>query len=140
MQVNNGLQADILDYHQWKTGERADSASTMFSWFTNPIITAVGYIVPAVLAVKGFTSNWDVLFDTGIFQDVMRVYVFFTIIGVILTTLPFIFYDLTKAKHDKCIEELKARIAEEETQQSSEEDHITDSARETAPENTEQKL
>lgn len=140
MQVNNGLQADILDYHQWKTGERADSASTMFSWFTNPIITAVGYIVPAVLAVKGFTSNWDVLFDTGIFQDVMSVYVFFTIIGVILTTLPFIFYDLTKAKHDKCIEELKARIAEEETQQSGEENYLTDSAPEAATENTEQKL
>lgn len=115
--VNMGLQADILDYHQWKTGKRADSSSTIFTWFTNPIIMVLGYIVPAVLAQKGFTSNWDVLFDTNIFQDVMVVYVLFTIIGVVLTTLPFIFYDLTREKHDRCIVELEERIKVQESAQ-----------------------
>ena len=58
----------------------------------------------------GFTSDWDVLFDSAIFTDVIRIYVFVTMGALVLATLPFFFYDLTRAKHDQCVEELKRRV------------------------------
>ena len=108
--LNMSFNADILDYHQWKTGERADNMSTMFGWFTAPFQTVFGIVIPLLLKYVGFTSDWDVLFDSTIFTDVIRIYVFVTMGALVLATLPFFFYDLTRAKHDKCVEELRRRV------------------------------
>lgn len=109
--INMSLQADILDYHQCQTGERADSMSGIFGWFTTPLTTAVGLAIPFVMKRYGFTSDWDVLFDSTVFDKVMIAYIIAAIAGLILTTLPFIFYNLTRAQHDQCVAELKRRAA-----------------------------
>ena len=72
--VNVGLNADILTYHQWKYGERADSMSGVFDWFLNPVNVAIGYIMPWMLSMIGFTSDWDVLFDSQILNNVFNLY------------------------------------------------------------------
>ena len=109
--LTDGLNADILDYHQWKTGERADNMIGIFSWFTVPLGTALGLISPALLKLMGFTSDWDVLFDSAIFSSVMHTYVYLGVVGLTLATIPFIWYDLTREMHDRCVQE----IAERET-------------------------
>ena len=115
--VNVGLQADILTYHQWKYGERADSMSGVFDWFLNPVNVAIGYIMPWMLSMIGFTSDWDVLFDSQILNNVFSLYTWGSVIGLVLLTVPFIFYDLTKEKHDMCVKELQERVkALEETE------------------------
>ena len=53
------------------------------------------------------------LFDNAIFSGVMHTYVYLGVVGLILSTLPFIFYDLTRAKHDKCVAEIAAREAQD---------------------------
>ncbi len=111
--VNVGLNADILTYHQWKYGERADSMSGVFDWFLNPVNVAIGYIMPWVLSRIGFTSDWDVLYDQEILNNVFSVHTWGSVIGLILLTVPFIFYDLTREKHDQCVKELKERVAQE---------------------------
>ncbi len=108
--VNVGLGADIQDYHQWKYGERADSMSGVFSWFLSPLNLGIGYIMPWLLELMGFTSDWDVLYDSRILNNVFSLYTWGSILGLVLLTVPFIFYDLTREKHDKCIDELKARV------------------------------
>lgn len=108
--VNVGLNADILTYHQWKYGERADSMSGVFDWFLNPINVTIGYIMPWLLSIMGFTSDWDVLFDTQILNNVFNLYTWGSVIGLILLTAPFIFYDLTREKHDMCVRELQERV------------------------------
>ncbi len=108
--VNVGLNADVLTYHQWKYGERADSMSGVFDWFLNPVNVAIGYIMPWLLARVGFTSDWDVLFDSAIINDVFNLYTWGSVIGLVLVTLPFIFYDLTREKHDMCVKELQERV------------------------------
>ena len=35
--IGGGLTADSLDYYQWKNGERCDSISGVFGWFTSQI-------------------------------------------------------------------------------------------------------
>lgn len=120
--LNSGFNADVLDYHQWKTGERADNMMGVFSWFTTPIITVLGLLMPFVLKQFGFTSDWGVLFDSDIFTKVVMTYVVFTIIGLIMSTIPFIFYDLTKNKHAQYVKEIKERVeGVEETTESTEE-------------------
>lgn len=115
--VNVGLNADILTYHQWKYGERADAMAGVFGWFLNPVNVAIGYIMPWMLSMIGFTSDWDVLFDSQILNNVFSLYTWGSVIGLILLTVPFIFYDLTKEKHDMCVKELQERVkAIEETE------------------------
>ena len=108
--VNVGLGADIQDYHQWKYGERADSMAGVFGWFLNPINVVLGFIIPALLAKMGFTSDWDVLFDQTILNNVFNLYTWATIICTVLMVIPFFFYDLTREKHDMCVAELQARL------------------------------
>lgn len=108
--VNVGLNADILTYHQWKYGERADAMAGIFGWFLNPVNVAIGYIMPWLLSMMGFTSDWDVLFDSSILNNVFSLYTWGSVIGLVLLTVPFIFYDLTKEKHDMCVRELKERV------------------------------
>lgn len=108
--VNVGLNADILTYHQWKYGERADAMAGIFGWFLNPVNVAIGYIMPWLLSMMGFTSDWDVLFDSTILNNVFSLYTWGSVIGLVLLTVPFIFYDLTKEKHDMCVRELEERV------------------------------
>ena len=109
--LTDGLNADALDYHQWKTGERADNMVGIFTWFTTPISTALGLVAPALLKSVGLTSDWDVLFDNVIFGQAMRIYIILGVIGLTLCTIPYIWYDLTKEKHAKCVAEIAAREA-----------------------------
>lgn len=108
--VNVGLNADILTYHQWKYGERADAMSGIFGWFLNPVTVAIGYIMPWLLSSMGFTSDWDVLFDSTILNNVFSLYTWGSVIGLVLLTVPFFFYDLTREKHDMCVRELQERV------------------------------
>lgn len=108
--VNQGINADVQHYHQWRFNERADSMSGVFSWFLNPVIMLMGYIIPMILKGVGFTSDWDVLYDTTILSNVFSIYTWATIFSLVMLTVPYFFYDLTKEKYEKCIEELKQRV------------------------------
>lgn len=77
--------------------------------------TVLGLVSPWLLEQFGYTSDWDVLFDTSIFYNVMYVYVFLTIGGLVISTIPYLFYNFTKAQHDKCVEEIRLREAAAES-------------------------
>lgn len=110
--ITNNMTADVLDYHQWKTGERADNMQGIFGWFTTPIATALGLVSPFLFAKFGYTSDWDVLFDTQIFNNIMNIYVILTVVGLVISTIPYIFYNYTRSQHDKCVEEIEQREKE----------------------------
>lgn len=108
--ITTGLGGDIQNYHHWKYGERSDSLSGVFSWFLNPVNMGIGYIVPWLIELTGYTSDWDVLYDSQILNNVFNIYTWCTIIGIALFTIPYFFYDLTKEKHDMCVRELQERL------------------------------
>lgn len=107
--ITGNMTADVLDYHQWKTGERADNMQGIFGWFTTPIGTVLGLVSPYILSKLGYTSDWDVLFDTTIFNNVINTYVILTLVGLVVSTIPYLFYNLTKSKHEQCVEEIAMR-------------------------------
>lgn len=87
---------------------------SIFAWFTTPVATVLGLVSPWLLGKFGYTSDWDVLFDASIFSNIMYVYVFLTIGGLVISTIPYLFYNFTKAQHDKCVEEIRLRESGEE--------------------------
>lgn len=108
--ISQGLSADIQVYHQWRFGERSDAMSGIFGWFLNPINMGIGLIIPYILTFVGYTSDWDVLFDSTILNNVFNIYTWATIIGLVLGTVPYFFYDLTKEKYAMCVKELEERV------------------------------
>lgn len=119
--VNAGMNADVQMYHQWKYGERADSMSGIFSWFLRPVTLGIGYVMPYLLKINGFTSDWDVLYDGSILNKVFTLYTWGTIIALVIMTIPYIFYDLTKEKYEICVRELQERMKEINGEEASEE-------------------
>ena len=43
-------------------------------------------------------------------NNVFNLYTWGSVIGLVLLTVPFIFYDLTREKHDMCVKELQERV------------------------------
>ena len=124
--IANNISADILDYHQWKTGERADNMRNIFVWFTTPISTFLGLVSPWILAKLGYTSDWDILFDPNLFYPIMKVYITLSIISLTLSTIPFIFYDLKKADHEKFIREIAERTQSGDNEATSDAESTSD--------------
>ncbi|MEG2084468.1 MAG: MFS transporter, partial [Clostridia bacterium] len=105
--VSSGLNADALDYHQCKYGERADNMISIYSWLLNPVTMILGYVAPFLLSRIGFTSDWDVLYNQKIIADVFNIHIWLSFGSILATMVPFIFYDLTREKHDECIKKMQ---------------------------------
>lgn len=108
--VFNGLSADALDYHQCKYGERADGMIQVFGWIFGPFVMAISFVLPFLLERAGYTSDWDVLYNTDIIISVFNIYIWLSFISLSMTIVPFLFYNLTREKHANCIKEMEERI------------------------------
>lgn len=105
------INADMRDYHQWKTGVRIDGLfaplgliGTVLSFFT-------GMVIPSIYEKMGVGLNgdYDVLYDDTIRNNLFEVLIFCSIIGAILNLIPYLFYDLTESKHRGYVLVLKIR-------------------------------
>jgi len=115
--VRRAMQADVWDYQQWVSGERLDGCMGIFGMVFAPLTTLVTMTVPAVYAAIGFTSDWDILFSEFYRNKVFLASILLGLIATVLSIVPFFFYDLTEDKHKGIIEQLKARKAEKEQQE-----------------------
>ncbi len=107
--VQHNIQADMRDYHQWKTGVRVDGLfgplgiiGTFIGFFT-------GMFYPAIYEKMGIGEDYSVLYDDTIRNNLFQVVIIFSIIGAILNLIPFLFYDLTENKHKAYVGVLKIR-------------------------------
>lgn len=112
--VNNGVGksfiADQLDYYQCKTGERADSFMTLFQYLFAPLTLAFSYVTPFILESQGLTSDWDVMFDSGIADNVYMAHILINAVGLVVSTIPYFFYTFTREEHRRCIVEMEERL------------------------------
>ena len=115
--INSGMLPDILDRHQWKYGERCDAMMGVFGWFMPLLATPIGYVMPYLQKQIGFTSDWNILYDNEIALQVFQLFIVMNIVGVVLVTLPYVFYNITNDKHKKYIAEIKERVNAEIAQQ-----------------------
>ncbi|MCL2530828.1 MAG: hypothetical protein FWE40_01560 [Oscillospiraceae bacterium] len=119
--VNATLIGDIWDYQQWKSGERLEmSVNTYFRYITDPLLMLMGFVLPFLLGRAGFFGDMDVLYDPEFFRAFTSTNIWFAVISLALSALPFIFYDLTPKKMAQISADLKARAAEKEAEQEGE--------------------
>ncbi|MCQ2462685.1 MAG: hypothetical protein MJ177_04680 [Clostridia bacterium] len=107
--INSDMQVQIGDYQMYLSGERLEGFSGVFGWFTGPITNFVGLIIPLLLLKFGFNSNWDVLFIDESRTKIIVIPIIIDIIGYLLMTIPYFFWDYDDRKQKKVIQVLKRR-------------------------------
>lgn len=112
--VRHDMDVRINDYQMYLSGERLESFSGVFGWFTGPITAFVGLIIPILLLKYGFNSNWDVLFVDESRIHIIVVPIVIDIVGYLLMTIPYFFWDYDDDKQNRVMAVLRRR--EEVTQ------------------------
>lgn len=107
--VGHDMDVRINDYQMYLSGERLESFSGVFGWFTGPITSFVGLIIPLLLLKYGFNSNWDVLFIDESRIKIIVVPIIIDIVGYILMTIPYFFWDYDDDKQNKVMAVLRRR-------------------------------
>lgn len=103
------IQADMRDYHQWKTGVRVDGLFGPLGLIGTALSFATGLVLPAIYEHMGLKDNYDVLYNDEMRNNLFDVLIIASIIGAILNLIPYLFYDLTEEKHRGYVNVLKIR-------------------------------
>lgn len=107
--AGHDMDVRIKDYQMYLSGERLESFSSVFGWFTDPIKNFVGLIIPLMLLGYGFNSNWDILFLDSSRANIIIIPLIFDVVGFTLMTIPYLFWDYDSTKQNKVMEVLKRR-------------------------------
>ena len=104
------MNADMMDYQQYKTGDRLEG----FIGQTGPLLTSAislvtGYAIPVILKNLGLTNNYSDLYNADFRNPIVKTIIVCSIIGTLLSIIPFIFYDLDENKRNAMIKALKVR-------------------------------
>ena len=103
------IQADMRDYHQWKTGVRVDGLFGPLGLIGTVIGFATGLVIPTIYEHMGLKDDYNVLYNDEMRNNLFQVLIFASIIGAILNLIPYLFYDLTEQKHRGYVNVLKIR-------------------------------
>ena len=107
--VQHNIQADMRDYHQWKTGVRVDGLFGPLGMIGTAIGFFTGMFYPAIYEKIGIHEDYSVLYDDVLRGNLFEVLILFSAIGAVLNLIPFFFYDLTENKHKAYVGVLKIR-------------------------------
>ena len=99
----------MKDYQQWKTGERIDGMFNVVGIIGTVIGFGTGYVVPALYRMCGLNTDYTVLKDATIRNNIFRVLIVASVVGAILNVIPYLFYDLTEEKHRGMVKVLRIR-------------------------------
>ncbi len=103
------INADMRDYHQWKTGVRVDGLFGPLGLIGTILGFGTGLVVPAIYEYMGLKDDYNVLYNNTLRTDLFEVLIVCSIIGAVLNLIPYLFYDLTEAKHRGYVNVLKIR-------------------------------
>lgn len=107
--VQHNIQADMRDYHQWKTGVRVDGLFGPLGMIGTAISFFTGMFYPAIYEKIGIQEDYSVLYDDTLRGNLFEVLIICSAVGAVLNLIPFLFYDLTENKHKAYICVLKIR-------------------------------
>lgn len=104
------IKADVMDYQQYKTGDRLEGFMEQSGVFLGSILTlGTGYAMPLILGSYGLTNNFDDLYNADFRNPILKVVIICSLIGTLLSIIPYFFYDLTEDKRSNMVRALKIR-------------------------------
>lgn len=104
------IKADVMDYQQYKTGDRLEGFMDQSGVFIGSIISlATGYAMPLILNSYGLTNNFEDLYNADFRNPILKVIIICSLIGTLLSIIPFLFYDLTEDKRSNMVRAFKIR-------------------------------
>ncbi len=107
--AGHDMDVRIADYQMYISGERLESFAGVFGWFTGPIVSFIGLLIPLFLLRYGFNSNWEILFVDASRRNIIAIPLIVDIIGFVLMTIPYFFWDYDSKKQNQVMEVLKRR-------------------------------
>lgn len=107
--VQHNIQADMRDYHQWKTGVRVDGLFGPLGMIGTFIGFFTGMFYPAVYERMGLQEDYNILYNDAVRNNLFEVLIICSAVGALLNLIPFCFYDLTENKHKAYVSVLKIR-------------------------------
>ena len=107
--VQHQINADMRDYHQWKTGVRVDGLFGPLGMIGTFIGFFTGLFYPWVYEKMGLLDDYSVLHNDVIRNNLFEVLILCSAFGALLNLIPFCFYDLTENKHKAYVDVLKIR-------------------------------
>ena len=103
------INADMRDYHQWKTGVRVDGLFTPLTLIGTILGFFTGLVIPAIYEKMGLKEDYSVLYNDEMRNNLFTVLIICSIVGSIMNLIPYLFYDLTEKKHRGYVNVLKIR-------------------------------
>lgn len=104
------MKADTLDYQQYKTGSRLEGMMEQIGGLIGSfILMGTGYIMPEILRRFGLDNNYNDLREVAFRGKIITVVAVCTAISVVMSALPFLFYNLSEKKHGNIIKVLRVR-------------------------------
>ncbi len=113
------IQADIRDYHQYKTGERIDGMFSTVQTIGDMVTLVTSSILPFVYRSygiyegNGYDSSFDILDvntgKPGLLEDIVGALVIMAAIGAFLNMVPYFFYNLKEKDQKAIVRILKIR-------------------------------
>ncbi len=113
------IQADIRDYHQYKTGERIDGMFSTVQTIGNMVTLVTSLVLPIVYEsygiteTNGYESPYDILDVTtgepGLLEKIIGTLVLMAAFGAFLNMVPYFFYDLKEVQQKSIVRILKVR-------------------------------
>ena len=104
-----GINADMRDYHQYKTGVRIDGLFGVVGILGTFIGFGTGYVVPYIYNRMGLYTDYSVLYDDTLRNNLLGVLIIASAIGAVINVFPYLFYDLTESKHRGYVKVLRIR-------------------------------
>ena len=104
------MKADMMDYQQYKTGDRLEGFIDQCGVLLGSVITlATGYVMPMILRSYGLTNNYSDLYNAEFRNPLLRIIILCSFVGTLLSLVPFLFYDLTEEKRSNMVKAFKIR-------------------------------
>ena len=97
------------DFQMYLSGERLEGFSGVYGWFTGPLTTLIGLIIPVLMLHNGFNSNWEVLFIDSARFNILAIPLIFDMIGHLLMMIPYAFWRYNNKQHIYVMKTLEQR-------------------------------
>lgn len=104
------MKADVVDYQQYKTGDRLEGFIEQIGVFIGSILgLGTGYVIPYIVESLGLKNNYSDLYNADFRNPIVKVIIICSAVGTLMSTVPYFFYNLSESKRSNMIKALKIR-------------------------------